>query len=394
MRRLPARWRISAVGLVLLAGFAALHACALPAYEFFTRIPDGVAKPHPFVDLRAILQGGACWRAGVNVYTPSACLDGGVFNYSPLLLRAALLPIGPWDTLAGGVLFCLAYMAALARLPPPAGHREFWLRLAASFSPAAYYALEQGNLDVAIFAAVVAVLGLPGRYGVFALAAAAKFYPVALFILALREKRHVVLALGVAGLAALALAVALYGHDLFRAVAIIPSGTPFRASFGRIDLPRGLAMLHLLRYPDAMGWGLALGGGMVAWKLRRGWEQALARLDTMRAEALVAGAAVTLFCFLAAQNVEYRAIFLLLTLPGLCRITGAKRWLALPWVVLALLWEAVPRAMIGGLWQAYLPGPEMFAFWLLRQALWWWLAVEFAALVLGFVSREARRLKN
>jgi hypothetical protein len=172
LRRLPARWRISAVGLVLLAGFAALHACALPAYEFFTRIPDGVAKPHPFVDLRAILQGGACWRAGVNVYTPSACLDGGVFNYSPLLLRAALLPIGPWDTLAGGVLFCLAYMAALARLPPPAGHREFWLRLAASFSPAAYYALEQGNLDVAIFAAVVAVLGLPGRYGVFALAPA------------------------------------------------------------------------------------------------------------------------------------------------------------------------------------------------------------------------------
>jgi hypothetical protein len=63
-------------------------------------------------------------------------------------------------------------------------------------------------------------------------------------------------------------------------------------------------------------------------------------------------------------------------------------------VVLALLWEAVPRALIGGLAQAYLPGAEMLGFWLLRQALWWWLMVEFAALTLAFVKRELTRLGN
>jgi hypothetical protein len=92
--------------------------------------------------------------------------------------------------------------------------------------------------------------------------------------------------------------------------------------------------------------------------------------------------------------VEYRAIFLLLTLPGLCRLGTGGRRRALPWVVLALLWEAVPRALIGGLAQAYLPGAEMLGFWLLRQALWWWLMVEFAALTLAFVKRELTRLGN
>lgn len=384
---------LGCLGLVLL--FALLHAAAPHMYMFFTRIPDGAGKWHPFVDLRAILQGGACWRQGVDVYRPSACLGGGTFNYSPLLLRAALLPLGPRDALAGGLLFCCAYAGALCLLPCPAGWNEFWPRAAAALSPAAYYALEQGNLDTLIFAATVLVLRLGWRrrgwgYAVFALGAGAKFYPAALFALGLRESRRVFLRLAVAGMVLSALALLLYGPGLAAAVTTIPSGTPFRASFGRIDLTRGLAMLHLLPHGTVQlcSWALALAALALAFWRRPAWARRLAGFTVDEAGFLVAGAMVTCFCFMAAQNIEYRAIFLLLTLPGLCR---AAPWLA--WVVVALLWEAVPRAVLSGLAQPYLPHPPGLCFWLLREALWWVLVVECLAIAMAFADSELRRLK-
>ena len=399
---MPDRFRISAIGLAVLAAFAALHELALPVYEFFTRVPDGVAKARPFVDTLAILQAGACWRDGVNVYHPSACLDGGVFNYSPILLRAALLPIGPHDTLAVGLLLCLGFLAALALLPAPARGWEFRLRLAACLSPASYYALEQGNLDAGLFAAIMLAVWLLLRaprarlaaYGIFALGAAAKFYPVACFVLALREKRGVVMALAVAGLAGLALVAALYGRDVASALSIIPSGTPFRATFGRIDLPRGLAMLHVLHsLAGLLSWAMAaamLGAGLA---LHRYWARALAVLDEPRRLYLVTGAAVTLFCFLAAQNIEYRAVYLLPTLPGLWWLGAARpRMRVLLAAIMLLLWEAVPRALISGLSQPYIPSPPAVWLWLLREGLWWWVAAEFTGLLFAFIFEQVRRL--
>jgi hypothetical protein len=386
--------------LALVLIFALLHAIAPHVYLFFTRIPDGMAKLHPFVDLRAILQGGACWRAGVDVYRPSPCLYGGTFNYSPLLLRAALLPIGPGDALAGGLLYCVIYAAALTQLPPATDWNEFWLRAAAAFSPAAYYALEQGNLDALIFASAILALRLPWRlrgwgYAIFALGAAAKFYPVAFFALALRESRRTLQILAAAGLAASLLAVALYGHGLMAAITTIPSGTPFRASFGRIDLPRGVVLLRLLPHGSAQICSclLALAALALAGWRRNIWSRALDILPAAEARFLIAGATVTAFCFMAAQNIEYRAIFLLLTLPGLVRLGSlGVSFRLLPWIAVALLWEAVPRAIFAGLSQPFLPNPVTFAFWLLREAAWWWLATEFLGLTLAFVTREASRL--
>lgn len=376
--RLGKNWPLGLGCLALVVAFALLRGLAPHIYLFFTRIPDGAAKLHPFVDLHDILLGGQCWRQGVDVYRPSACLGGGVFNYSPLLLLASYLPIGPQDTLVGGLVFCVAYAAALMALP--GGPKR--LIAAAAFSPVAYYALEQGNLDVLIFAATVLALRLPWRgpgYGIFALGAAAKFYPAAFFLLALREKpRHLAWLAG-AGLAGLALVLLFDFHSLVAALVQLPSGTPFRASFGRIDLPRGLAMFGLLPRgsAQAVGWLLALAAfGVAAWR-RSAWR--LEALPADEALFLVAGAVVISFCFLTAQNIEYRAIFLLLALPGLLRLGRV-----LPWLVVLLMWEAVPRALLAGLAQPYFPGPLTFCFWLAREAGWWWLVTEFCAICLAY----------
>jgi len=412
-------WRFG-LSLAVLAAFFmvwALRAADPKAYLMLPGLVDGAEHPAPFTDMRAILQAGACWRTGVDVYRPSACLGGGVFNYSPLLLRAAHLRFGPQDTVWGGLLLIMAFAAALAWLPKPASRVEFTVMLAAALSTTSFYALEQGNLDVGVFALAVAGVraALAGRrlsgYALFAGAAAAKFYPMALFILLLRESPRRLIALGLAGGLVLILCLALYARDLAAAVAIIPSGTPFKATFGAIDMPRGLNRLHLLSATNVnhiLGFHLFNNGQTVA-RLAAGL-MSLASLALMRAAArhyarrlpglaqdrlifLVAGSAVILFCFFAAQNVEYRAVFLLFTLPGLLACGRAsRRGQSLVAAELLLLWEAVIRALAGGT-----DGPATtpaLVFWLCREALWWWLIIELGGIGLAFVTGQTRRWRR
>ncbi len=404
--RLPMGWRLPALGALGLALTAALHALWLPGYLWLTTLSDGQAKRHPFVDLHDILLAGQCWRHGVNVYAPSACLGGGVFNYAPALLRLAWLPIGTSDTLAGGLLFCAAYFLALRLLPVSQG--RFWPLAAGCFSTSAFYALEQANLDVLVFA--LCLLGvwaqrrsLPVRlagYGLFAACAAAKFYPAGILVLGLRERRVVLLALGGAGLVAGLVVLAPLWHGVVAALGAIPSGTPFRATFGRIDLARGMVMLGWLPVPPGLGragmaglvsWAMAAAALGLAARGRAGWAALLARLPEPERLLLVAAGAAYGLCFLAAQNVEYRELFLLPALPGLLRL-GHK---ALAGAILLLLWEAAGRDLIGGITPyTYHPGPALTAFWLVREGASWWVFTALAGLTGAFAARETMRLRR
>jgi hypothetical protein len=406
------RYEISLICLGVFLACWLLRAVDLPLYLALTAIPDGVRNAVPFVDLGAVLQAGACWRQGVDVYLPSACLGGGVYNYAPLLLRAAYLPIGPADTGPGGVLLCLGFCAALARLPVSAARGERRLRLAATVSTTSFYALEQGNLDAAIF--IAAALALPwlllgqrrrfGAYAVFLLAAGAKFYPAALLFLALRERLKLLLALVALSGAAALLYLLRFGHGTATAIRILPSSTPFRATFGQIDLPRGFNWLHILTATRlnqffgahvfssgaqvvALASWLLCGGALAASLLlaRRyaGWEKTQ---DPARLVFLLGGVALLVLCFFAAQNVYYRAIFLLFTLPGLYALAARLPRFFLPAIVL-LLWEAPVRALLGALSPALQTG-----FWLLREALWWWVIIHLAALLLAFAYTALQRL--
>jgi len=62
--------------------FALLEGLGVPVWQY------------PFVDLQSVLQAIDCARQGVDVTLPNPCMGGGLFQYSPLVLKAAALPLG------------------------------------------------------------------------------------------------------------------------------------------------------------------------------------------------------------------------------------------------------------------------------------------------------------
>src|SRR5271156_280787 len=112
--RLLLRCGASLVAALVYSIFVALRIYHPWAYETLLRVTDAMPNLRPFGDLEAILQAGACWRDGVNVYVPSACMHDGVYNYSPFLLRAAYFPINPSDQNIFGIVFGAAFIAAFS----------------------------------------------------------------------------------------------------------------------------------------------------------------------------------------------------------------------------------------------------------------------------------------
>jgi hypothetical protein len=118
------------------------------------------------------------------------------------------------------------------------------------------------------------------------------------------------------------------------------------------------------------------------------YRKSINRLDEPRTLCLIAGAAIITFCFFAAQNIIYRAVFLLLTLPGLSALARAHRRLTpLPAAIALLMWEALPRALLA----AFAPSWS-FTFWALREILWWWLVIELGAILLAYMLNARARL--
>jgi len=111
---------------------------------------------------------------------------------------------------------------------------------------------------------------------------------------------------------------------------------------------------------------------------------------------LVAGAATVAFCFFAAKNVDYRQIFLILTLPGLWALQrGADlrphqhRFRFASWLVIALLWSECLRywAVRAGVFWFGGAGevPAHLWVWAMREFCWWWLVSLLICIVLCFV---------
>ncbi|MBB5372619.1 hypothetical protein [Acidocella aromatica] len=401
LRCAPSLVAAALYGLFMLLFFAAPR-----GYAALLGLLDPIPNLYTFTDLMAVLQAGACWKAGVNVYLPSPCMHGGVYNYAPMLLRIADLGIGPALRmplgLASGVLFLLVSLG----LPPARGWGGVVWRCLGLCSGDVMLALNTANLDVLIFVLLVAGLLLLLRarlaalgYALFTLAAAMKLYPAVLLGLVLRERRRFIVLMTLVLAAAGGVYLWAYGAGTARAIDILPGGLPFRAVFGAMNVPFGLALLaflpvHTLEPDQAAFFAalsypfvplyivvaqklLVLAGIVSALQLAPRYQEELRGLSESEHLFLLAGAILVGFCFCAAQNLDYRAIFLLLTLPGLMRLRAAEAadLRFLPVAVLLLLWEGLFRHLAGMVGYA----AQVLA-WGVREYLWWWVVVRLLAL--------------
>ncbi|MGE0668681.1 MAG: hypothetical protein AB7O49_19165 [Sphingomonadales bacterium] len=370
--------------------------------------------PEPFWDTYGVLAALDCHRAGVNVWQSNACMNGGFYTYSPFLLHAAALPVHGDMAVRAGLALTALFLLSLAVLPGGRNWKETAIRCLALLSTACAFAVERGNLDLVLYAMATGGVWLllrPGPrwlgYGAFVLAALLKFYPVTLLVLAARERPRTASITALAASATLILFVALSAGDMRDALAVTPIGWPFGDVFGALNLPFGVFVVPNLPAGGEIGpevfraplswqaWTilavlLAFAGYVAASHLRRD-RAAWRGLDAGRAAWLAAGAAVIVGCFFAAQNVAYRAIFLLLTLPGLYALmagdrTGLGRYRSVIVAVLFVLWQELFHRLVARVTADSAPGASLLLiYWAIRELVWWWLIARLASLLAAFL---------
>ena len=405
------RHLVPSLAAASFAVFALLYAADRPGYFAILNALHLHPFPRPFLDARFVTAQVECWRRGVDVYASNPCDPlGRTLDYSPLWLRLPFLALSDRWTPAIGLAIDGAFLFALFRMPwDPRGFFGPLVAIGAVLSWATTFALERGNTDLLMFAAAVlfahlATRSAPARCAGYALALGAgalKFYPLVLLALVVREPRRRMGWVALACAIAVAAFLACFHAELWRIGANMAS-SPFGDMFGARGLPFGVPLL-LGRDPireasgayvgtDALGpamrrvgWAAfgVMSGACVLLAVARGRDPALQnmldRIDPAARSLLLAGAILCAGCFFAHQNIGYRAVLLLLAVPGLLaldREAPDRRWRlftrATGLLIVLLLW--------GGVVSRSTPG------WFVLQAAWWWTVYALLAIAVGLLG--------
>ena len=390
-----------AAAALLLALFTALHECDRPLYF---AVLDAIGEHpfrFPFLDTRFVTAQVQCWHAGIDVYAANPCDPlGRTQDYSPLWLRLPFLALGPGWTPVLGLGLALLFVGSLLLLPLDlSGAFGSFVTLASVLSLSTIFAIERGNTDLLMFAAAALFAHLLTRgaalrsvgYALVLGVGLLKFYPLAMLAVAVREppRRFWPIA-GIAAAAVGLFAVALHA-ELARIGANMAAGF-FGGMFGARSLPFGLLTLWRLPQPLPAGSAPAslLLAGMTAACLlvavRRGRDRALrAALDRLGAaerSSLLVGSVLCAGCFFCHQNIDYRAMLLLLVVPGLLGLVRATadrdarsvfRITAV--LVVLVLWADA----IGG----------TFAGWFAVQLAWWWIVAILLSIAWCLLEQDA-----
>ena len=388
IRRLTAHplLRAAAPALVVALGIASLTVLFAwgDGIYFRLRVAAGMKPYEPFLDLHAVMAAIECWHRGVDVYASNPCDEYGRLHiYSPLLLRLPAAFGDPALRLPLGVGFALGFAASLLWLPPaPRGGLP--ALLLATAAPVTAFALERANFDLLVFMLVVpgAVLLAHGQaarilgFALFVVAGLLKFYPLVLLLLLVRERPPVMFALLLVAAAILRATLGTIIDETRHAIDLIPVQAVFWGSFAAHNLPRGL--MALTASPAAGALALAAGlatAALAAWRALRGPGLAagLWALPPVTRSLLLASATLVAGCFLAGENIEYRAILVLPALPALLALPATRH---AGWLVAALMWHPLAQRLAAHLappegGQPSLPG---LALWAAYNLAWWWLA--------------------
>ncbi len=418
-------YRFCAAGsvLVLFLGLSWLHAYGnRELYEDILRSYGIVPFRFPFVDISGSLAAWECARQGIDVILSNPCdvLNRG-YNYSPIWLAAAGIPLGVNDTMAVGWAVDLLFIASLSLLPSPERPLELALVVAATASTMVVFALERANPDILLFmmalaAGLCAECRSPLRfvgYSAALLAALIKYYPATVLIVILRERPRIVFVVALVIAAVLALFFAEYQAEIAKGWPHIARGRYDTDLFGAQNLPVALSLAaeeaaqpssaaalvggitRIGLYAALIGAAIAICRRLLRWPELRA---ALAALAARERLLLVIGSAAIAGCFFAGQSVGYRGVFLLLVMPGLlavsrvplrrCRALG----LGAATVIVLLMWGECFRVNLHAALQR-LEAPESVAcaielqFWLWRELGWWWIVSVMLAVLADFACQ-------
>jgi hypothetical protein len=405
------------VGFAAMALLTAAYLAAPGLYQEALKLLMGNPYDHPFIDSEFMYAMKLCWQQGVDVYRSVPCdiVPGNRMAYSPLWQR---LPFLPTDKEAYrvpvGLATDLLLILSLLVMPRARTTREAVLLSLALLSPMAVFALERNNIDVWMFLLIAAAIlllahGTAARlaaYGLILAAGLLKYYPFALFLLALRERPRNLVMIGIAASAALAAFVWWFLPELRASFANIPAPSPVGNGWSILDGPR-VAALIFTGEPDGesstvlvTALRVLLTAFLVAGAIRRAGDpafgEALAGMPARSRDWLVAGCIVVAGCYFAGPNLNYRGIYLLPVVAGLVAFAAAapeealrariRLWTTL---VVVVMWmpfvERAPEtiARITG-FQTFAM-PAHWTFWLIRELLWCGLA----RFLLAIVIREA-----
>jgi hypothetical protein len=393
-------------------------------YDFILRSYGIAPFTSPFVDISSSLAAWECVRQGVDVVLANACdvLDRP-YNYSPLWLAAAGIPLGIGDTPIIGWGLGLFFISSLSLLPPPKRPLELLVVLAATLSTMVVFALERANLDLLLFVfALGAGVLPPGRpasrllsYIIILLAALLKYYPITALIIVCRERISALLSVYLIIVGLLGIFWWCYQDDILRGLPSIATGRYDTDLFAAKNLPFMLGMMaeyaaQTSRFAAIVGSatkaGLyaALVGAcfIVCRKLVPApqWRAAFASLPSRDRLLLVIGSAVIAGCFFAGQSIGYRGVYLLLVIPGLLAMSRdtVREMRVLCFgnaaMIVLLMWgECLRLALYSAFEQLGIPeysATEVpFLFWLTRELCWWWVVAMMLAVIAEFLRDTA-----
>jgi hypothetical protein len=360
----------------------------------------------PFLDMIGNLSWGECFRRGIDVAKINPCDPlGRPFNYGPIFL---MLPFSTRDAGWISPVQNTLFLATAALVLRPRGKWEWLAGAAALTSAMTLYGMERANLDLFIFVLAAAGVFAAGRggfgravsYAVYFFCGAMKLYPFSLFATVFREKPKTALLLAVAA------EIAIGAYVWFSWPAPAPprpgaTGPLLSAyniiAFGAPLLPHYLGeqspLLAALR-PAIMASLLAVALAGAVWFARRlaeavpaaGWSEP-------RCGFLLAGAILMSGCFFPQVNVAYRAVFLIFLLPGFFALARGAASSAIRrisvlaiWAVLFCLWNRCFQVQMetAVAASAYAEAAK-FAFFVVRELVWWALMTAVAGIVLAFL---------
>jgi hypothetical protein len=415
------RFMPSALGLLAYVLICLLYIFNTPFY-YSVLLFWGIAPwSYPFLDGEFVFTMKDCWEKGYDVYVNIPCdsIPTNSLAYSPLWPR---LPL-PTDKLAripvGIVTDVLLILSVSIFLPRARSVFDAVLISLALLSTMLVFALERNNVDVWLYLMITAgvLLYLKGgsttytSYGLFFFATLLKYYPIAILVLALKERPRIVLL--IAGLCVVGLLIfyLTFRTELPRSLANIPLGRPFGDLVGIMNLPRGLieiaaGMLKLSKSIEIITVHL-MRGVLTISVLACGWwvaqqrpfRLAFQKLSSADATWLVMGCSIMTACYLAGQSVGYRGIYLLPVITGLLALRrhcegrllsivsfAVAALIPLMWMEAIRVWSGIAVGKID---------PSMHVLWwvsttvwTIRELLWLALAGVMSAVLIVFMEKS------